>query len=76
MLLVISTIKYWFYFRTAAFFTVLVSTMFFFNWESTKSISYYILHTRFVADRKIEVGKFIYQTLTCGIHFWTGFDVS
>ena len=49
-------------------FTILVSTMFLFNWESTKGISYYILYTRFVVDRKVEVGRFIYPTLTCGIH--------
>ena len=34
-----------------------------------------MLHTSFAVDRKVEVGKFIYATVSCGIQFWAGFDV-
>ena len=45
--------------HAAAYFVVLVSTMFFVNWELTKGIRFYILYTSFVVDKKVEVGKSI-----------------
>lgn len=53
----------------------MVSTMFLLNWKSTNGIGFYMLHTKFLVDRKAEVSTLIYATLTRGIQFWAGFDV-